>query len=162
MKKQVETKFRVSLIADEIEKGTSTGEISREFMQQWNVSIRTIGYYIAKAKEVVAERSKLQQALKTEQLALVEHRNIITDQEIEETLSAIIRGEHVLEKRVICNGEEKVIRYKPNHFDIIMAIDKLWKKRGAYPIEKKQVENQSLKITYNLSNPEDIKYIEGV
>lgn len=166
MKKQIETNFRVSEIADYIERGEATGKIVEEFTQRWGVTSRTVANYIAKAREVVADRGKSKQAIiqavRKEAITTAENSKLIQDAEIEEVLSAIIRGEHELERTIIQNGQEKVIKYKPTHFDIIMAIDKLWKKRGAYPVEKKQVENQQVNIVYNLQNPEDIKYIENV
>ncbi|HXB12688.1 MAG TPA: hypothetical protein VNZ45_11915 [Bacteroidia bacterium] len=166
MQKKIENDIRVNAIAECIEKGDSTGKILAEFATKWNVTNRTIGNYIALARELVTERNQAKQgileAVRKDAIALAENKKIMSDLELEEQLCAIARGEMVMEKTIIQNGIEKTIRYKPSHFDMILAIDKLWKKRGSYPVEKKQVENQTLVMQYNLMNPGDIKYIEGV
>jgi hypothetical protein len=166
MQKKIENDFRINAIADCIEQGNSTGNITKEYAAKWNVTGRTITNYIALAKELVAERMQAKkgivEAVRKDAIALAENKKIMSDLELEEQLCAIARGEMVLEKTITQNGIDKTIRYKPSHFDMILAIDKLWKKRGSYPVEKKQTENQTLIMQYNLNKPEDIKYIEGV
>jgi hypothetical protein len=165
MKKQSEIFVRVNAIAEYLEKGETTGEVLKEFMGRWNISKRTVEGYLAMAKEQLSDRNKTKQEVmelvRKDAIAKAQEQ-IISDIELEAQLCAIIKGELELEKKISHDGVEKVIKYKPTHFDIILAIDKLWKKRGSYPVEKKQVENQTLVLQYNLQKPEDIKYIEGV
>jgi hypothetical protein len=165
MQQRSDLNLRVSALTECLEKGETTGSVIKEFMKRWGVSKRTVETYMAMAKTELAEREKAKtgmlEELRRDAIAKAQ-ASIMSDLELEAQLCAIAKGELELEKKVIQNNVEKTIRSKPTHFDIILAIDKPWKKRGSYPEEKKQVESQSLNITYNLSNPEDIKYIEGV
>jgi hypothetical protein len=158
--------MRVSAITERLEKGEGSTGIAKEFAQRWAVSERTVKTCIAIAKANLAERNKAKQAIieevRKEAIAKVAQEGIISDLELEAQLCAIAMGELEIEKTVIQNGVEKTIKCKPTPFDMVLAIDKLWKKRGSYPVEKPHTENQTLILQYNLQKPEDIKYIDGV
>jgi hypothetical protein len=158
--------MRVSAITERLEKGNNTAMIINEYTALWKVKERTVRTCIAIAKEQMRERNKVKQSIieevRKEAIAIAAREQIISDLELEARLCAIAMGELETIKIVIQNGVEKTITCKPSPFDMVLAIDKLWKKRGSYPVEKQKPENQTLILQYNLQKPEDIKYIEGV
>lgn len=158
--------MRVSAITERLEKGEDPVTVARYFAVQWNVTERTVRSFMSVAKEKMREHNKTKQAIieevRKEAIAKAAQEYIISDLELEARLCAIAMGEFFVEKTVIQNGVEKTIKCKPTPFDMVLAIDKLWKKRGSYPVEKTKAENQTLVLTYNLQKPEDIKYVEGI
>lgn len=167
MKKSAEINIRVKAIADELAKGETTAEIVRQYSAEWNVTGRTIANYIVQAKEIVAARGRQENIIvenvRNEALVLAAKANIMSDIEVEERLCAIINGTFEQEKKIISEDGEKTLRFKPSAYEVVCAADKLWKKRGTYPIDAKpKVESQNVIIQYNLQRPEDIKFIEGL
>jgi len=126
--------LRVNVIAEYLEKGESTATILKEFTGRWKVTRGTIVTYLATAREIVAERNKIKQAaIETshrQAINKVANEQILSDTELEALLCSIARGELILEKIVTQNGIEKIIKYRPTHFDMVQAIDKLWKRRS--------------------------------
>ncbi len=158
--------MRIGAITERLEKGDNAKAIMQEFARRWEVSERTVKTCIALARERMTEHNKMKQAIieevRKEVIAKAAKEQLISDIELEAQLCAIAMGELEIVKTVIQNGVEKTVKCRPTPFDMVLAIDKLWKKRGSYPIEKQQAENQTLILQYNLQKPEDIKYIENV
>jgi hypothetical protein len=131
--------MRVGAITESLEKGESAKAIMAEFTKRWQVSERTVKTCIALARGRIGERNKMKQAIieevRKEAIAKAAKEGIISDMELEAQLCKIAMGELEITKTVIQNGEEKKIKCKPTPFDMVLAIDKLWKKRGSYPIE---------------------------
>ncbi|HXP48999.1 MAG TPA: hypothetical protein VN922_03550 [Bacteroidia bacterium] len=158
--------LRVSAITECLEKGDSVASIIQTFTKQWLVSERTVRTCIALAKENISERNKTKAAIieevRKEAIAKAAKEQVMSDLEIEGVLCSIVKGEYMLEEQKIIDGTMQTVKRKPTHYDVILAADKLWKKRGSYPVEKQHPENQTLILQYNLQKPEDAKYIEGV
>ncbi|MGP8214980.1 MAG: hypothetical protein ACLQQ4_05405 [Bacteroidia bacterium] len=157
---------RVNLITESLEKGQDGPAIAKEYSKKWGLSERTIRGYITTAKEALSERNRAKQAIieevRKEAIAKAAKEQVISDLEIEAILCSIIKGEYELEKEKLVEGKMQTVKCKPNHYDVILAADKLWKKRGSYPGDKTHAENQTLVLQYNLQRPEDIKYIEAI
>ena len=160
------TDGKIVRIYERLKSGHTNSEIIKEFTATWSVSERTINRYIAQARAKLDERKKAEQAIIDEvrknEIAKAAKENIMSDLEVEAVLCSIIRGEYEISEVRYVDGEIKTVKHKPTHHDIVLAADRLFKKRGSYPNEKNTPQNQTLVLQYNLQKPEDSKYIEGV
>ena len=157
---------RMSAITECLEKGETTASIIQQFTAKWCVSERTINGYLAVARKHLEERNKIKNSIiekvRTEAIEKAAKENILSDLEVEAILCQIIKGEYEIEETRIVEGKIQVVKRKPTQYDVIMAADRLFKKRGSYPNESQKPQNQTLVLTYNLQKPEDIKYVEGI
>ncbi|HTB05808.1 MAG TPA: hypothetical protein VK806_02560 [Bacteroidia bacterium] len=160
------TEERIQTICQRLERGEMNKDILREFMLKWGLCERTVNKYIAFAKSKLEEQNRAKQAIIDEvrknEIEKAAKEKIMSDLEVEAVLCAIIRGEYEIEELRYIDGEPVTVKHKPTHHDIVLAADRLFKKRGSYPKEELKPQNQTLILQYNLQKPEDAKYIEGV
>ncbi|HTB06143.1 MAG TPA: hypothetical protein VK806_04250 [Bacteroidia bacterium] len=160
------TEDKVQSIYEWLEKGESSKTILREFTLRWNISERSIHRYIVQAKIKLDQQNKAKQNIIDEvrknEIEKAAREKIMSDLEVEAVLCAIIRGEYEIEELRYIDGEPVTVKHKPTHHDIVLAADRLFKKRGSYPKEDLKPQNQTLVLQYNLQKPEDARYIEGV
>ncbi len=157
---------RINIIAGYIEKGEKAGAIVKKFTEKWQVSKRTIEAYMAIAGKKAAKRAERKEKIiekeREDVIALMAREEIVSDLELEALLIAIAKGELVVEETVTIGGIEKTTKYSPTPFERILAIDKIWKKRGVYSAKSKQAGNQKPVIQYNFENARDAEFIEGI
>jgi hypothetical protein len=157
---------RVTELTERLEKGEAVAAITAEFTAKWCISERTLRGYLAVARKQLDERNQVKQSIidevRTEAIVEAAKKNVLSDLEVEAVLCSIIKGDYEIEEQRLVDGKTVTIKRKPSHYDVVMAADRLFKKRGSYPTEKQKPQNQTLVLQYNLQSKEDIKYIEGV
>jgi len=148
-----------------LEQGRSRESIIKEYGDRWNASDRTIDRYIAFAKDIVANKMELRDALveamRADVIVAEAEKWLKSNLELEARLCSIIEGTLETEKVVEDEKGKRVVRMKPTHADVIRAIDKLCKIRGMYD-PKIRKANQPVIVEYKLQSMDDIKYIEEV
>ena len=132
----IELNERISELVKRIEKGETSGELVTQLSAEWNVSGRTVERYIAHAKDIVTGNMKKRDAIIEEVRAEVitneARESLMSNLELEAKLCQIVEGK--LEAEKLVHTKEGVIRVPclPNHKDIILAIDHLWRRRRGY------------------------------
>jgi hypothetical protein len=127
---------RILDIAIMLEAGMKRKEILQKTAKNFKVSSRTVDEYIKEAGKIVSERNKQKEAIRVkvtnEETMNAVKEAIISDIELEGILCTIATGNLKVEEIVRGNAVLRGI----SPFEIIAAIDKLYRKRNSYPATK--------------------------
>lgn len=143
MSDSVNIQARIKAIAKCLENGESPRVFIPKITKKYNVSRETVNKDIRKAKEAAQTGQKLKEAAEAD--ALYEHakeaekRRLLTRDEKREVLAKIVCGELLVEKVLSTRDGIIKIKAKPDHSDIMKAIDLDAKMEGDYAAEKKDV-----------------------
>jgi hypothetical protein len=148
MSNTIELNTRITEIAEKLEKGMSSKELSEEYAAKWSVSVRTIERYIALAKDIVAgrmqKRDALIEAARSEAIeAATEH--LCSEIEMEARLCQIVMGS--LETEKVLNTKEGYIKVgcSPTPGDVMKAAEMLFKRRQIIAKEARKFnENEKM------------------
>lgn len=155
---------RINAVAESIEKGESTEAIIKDYTARWAVAKRTVEWYISLAKPMAEERLKARQSIieevRKDAITKAAQEQIMSDLELEAILCSIARGEPMASIAVFKDKTKKVM-LRPTFFDRVNAIDRLFKKRGAYSEDKRLADNKTYIVQYNIQKTGDIEHIEN-
>ena len=151
MRENITLKLRIDELAEKLESGIDTPDVMQEYMPQWNVSKRTIERYIKLAKDKVAGRLKLREAVieevRDEIITREAEQWLKSTLELEAKLCAIVEGGIEMKSEVLSrNGEVKTLTRKSSVKEIIDAIDLLLKLRGMYKIKPEKQEGNRVSV----------------
>lgn len=144
--KTASKKKRIEFIVELLSQGLERKAILQKFSKTFKGSARTIDGDIQKAKVILDERNKKKEEIRQQQMEAELKESIQaglkSDLELEMILCKIAGAEVKVEDWV--KGE--VVMRGVTPFEVIAAIDKLYKKRGSYP-------EISLKLKGDKENP---------
>jgi hypothetical protein len=135
MSNAIESGKRITEIADRLEKGAATKEITEEYTVKWAVSSRTIDRYIALAKDIIAGKLRKKEAwieaIRAEAIeTATEH--LVSNLEIEARLCQIVTGTYETDKVVRGkNGEFIKVGCNPAPKDALKAAEMLLRIRNS-------------------------------
>src|ERR1700749_320600 len=139
MTKVASKQKRILDIVSMFEKGATRKEVLQHFSKKCKLSARTLDNEMKEAKLVVDERNKEKERLRVEQTeqTIKESVNqaIISESEIDAVLSMIVTGRIEIEE--IIKGEAVLRSVSP--MEVIAAADKLYKRKGSYAPQKKEI-----------------------
>lgn len=166
MSKQITLQARVRVVAEKLEQGASTADITAECAALWNTSERTVERYIALAKDMVLERMNdmdaIIEAVRGAVVAEEAEKHMRSNLELEARLIEIIEGELEVEK--VVSGPKGVteVKSKPTRREIMQAISILWKRRGLLrsPALQNRMENKPAMPLIRVSSEEEKRLLE--
>lgn len=139
MTKVASKQKRILDIVSMLEKGATRKEVLQHFSKKCKLSARTLDNEMKEAKLTVDERNKEKERLRVEQTeqSIKESVNeaIISESEIDAVLSMIVTGRIEIEE--IVRGESILRSVSP--MEVIAAADKLYKRKGSYAPQKKEI-----------------------
>lgn len=139
MTKVASKQKRILDIVSMLERGDTRKQILQHFSKKCKLSARTLDNEMKEAKKAVDERNKEKERIRVEQTtrSIQESVNeaIINESEIDAVLSMIVTGR--LEVEEIIRGDAVLRNVSP--MEIIAAADKLYKRKGSYAPQKKEI-----------------------
>lgn len=136
MSNQVQLQNRIRVIADELEQGISNAEISARYCPLWSVSEVTVKRYIALAKDIVMGRMRnmdaVIEAARGDAVAEEAVNSLRSGIELEARLVSIIEGGLEVSRVVTGPRGTTETQNKPALYQVLRAIDMIWKRRGYY------------------------------
>lgn len=128
---------RILKVKEELLAGKERGDIVAMRGKKWQAGDRTIDRYIAKAKGLIDidRKAKEKELLKAHAAELEARKARIADElEIDEAMSAILRGEVLEERTVFDPSTKKFVKLKeaPDMKTRIAAAQELYKRKGSY------------------------------
>lgn len=134
MSRSANIQVRINAIAKELQNGISRDVIVSKYCKKFQLSARQIDNYIEKANQKAREAQIAKEAAEAD--ALYEHakeaekRRLLDKLEAQEILTKIALGEYELEKVFLMKDGLKKIKAKPDHSDVLKAIDSYKKMEG--------------------------------
>lgn len=155
MAKLASKQKRIADIADMLEVGMERKQILQKLSKTFKGTSRVIDSEIKEAKLIVTDRNKVKEAIRLEQTSAATkaavNKAIISDLEVEAILCTIITGNIKVEEIV----KGKAILRSVSPMEQIAAADKIFKKRGSYAPEKKELSG-TIQTPFSDSNVEKI------
>ncbi|HXP49713.1 MAG TPA: hypothetical protein VN922_07165 [Bacteroidia bacterium] len=142
MQKKVNYHLKITEIAERLEKGWTTSQITKEYTGKWGVSARTVDRYIAIAKDLATSRLKRRdriiEAVRADIIAKESEDWLKSTLELEARLCAIISGKIEFKRKMKKGSETQTVLVTPSCMEVINAIDLLLKMRGMYrPVDQR-------------------------
>lgn len=156
MSRSANIQVRINAIAKELQNGISRDVIVSKYCKKFQLSARQIDNYIEKANQKAREAQIAKEAAEAD--ALYEHakeaekRRLLTRDEKREVLAKIVLGELLVDKIIVTREGIKSIKAKPDHNDIMKAIDLDARMEGDYASEKKDLttNGKSLNTSFQI------------
>ncbi len=140
MSRSANIQVRINAIAKELQNGISRDVIVSKYCKKFQLSARQIDNYIEKANQKAMEAQIAKESAEAD--ALYEHakeaekRRLLTRDEKREVLAKIVLGELLVDKIIVTREGIKSIKAKPDHNDIMKAIDLDARMEGDYAATK--------------------------
>lgn len=142
------TQSRLSILAKEIGKGTLTKKKKAFYAEKWGWNSRTISEMSRRAKAQTEQVVYARAAKAVESITRKETHKMLTKSQKQDILRQIAEGSFVAEKIYIVGGQITSVYAKPDHADILKAIELDNKMSGDYAVERKELTlKQGLPVT---------------
>lgn len=165
MDKSVNIQARINAIAKALANGESPRVFIPKITKKYNVSRETVNKDIRNAKVAARNAQIAKEAAEAD--ALYEHakeaekRRLLTRDEKREVLAKIVLGELLVDKIIVTREGIKSIKAKPDHNDIMKAIDLDARMEGDYAATKsdlttngKSLNTSPIVLNINEYNPD--------